>query len=40
MSRFSWIHNLVSYSIGLLVGAGAVMVIFHKVLLQSEAILK
>lgn len=40
MNKHLWIYCAVSYTIGLIVGAGAVMVISHKVLLHSEAILK
>lgn len=40
MNSRTWIYSLASYSIGLIVGAGTALVIFNKILLQSEAILK
>ena len=40
MNNKNWMHYLAIYTIGLIIGAGSAMVIFHKILLQSEAILK
>lgn len=40
MNKHLWLYCAVSYTIGLIIGAGSVMVICEKVLLHSEAILK